>query len=84
MFPLSRRWMLVSAIGYGVLFSLALTGAVRIVYMLLGKTLEESVAGNLFLISSLLTGALSAYLCARSLKQAESKGSPPASLDKRD
>ncbi len=71
MFLLSKRWMMVAAIGQGVLFSLALTGAVRIAYLLLGKSLPESVAGNLFLLSSLLTGALCAYLYARSLKRAE-------------
>lgn len=66
MFPMSNRWKMVAAIGQGVLFSLALTGAVRIAYLLLGATLSDSVAGRLFLISSLLTGALCAYLYARS------------------
>ena len=49
--------MMVAAAGQGVLFSLALTGAVRIVCLLFGTTLPESVAGNLFMISSILTGA---------------------------
>ena len=71
MFPMSKRWMMVSAIGQGVIFSLALTGAVRIVFMMLGKTLPESVAGNLFLAGSLLAGALCAYLYSRHLKRAE-------------
>ena len=65
MFPLSKRWMMVSAVGYGVLFSLALTGGVRIAYWLCGSELSERAAGNLFLTSSLLTGALSAFLYGR-------------------
>lgn len=73
MFPFSKFWNLVAAIGYGVLFSLALTGAVRIAFLCFGLTLPESTAGNLFLVSSLLTGAFSAYLYTHSLKRAASK-----------
>jgi hypothetical protein len=72
--------MMVAAIGYGVLFSLAFTGAVRIVCLLFGTTLPENVAGNLFLISSMLTGALSVYLYARFLKHAKPKAAAPGPL----
>lgn len=84
MFSMSKRWMMVAAIGQGVLFSLALTGAVRIVWWLLGMALSERAAGNLFLISSLLTGALCAYVYARYLKQAEGKASSAAPHGDRD
>jgi hypothetical protein len=68
MFSLSKRWMMAASIGQGVLFSLALTGAVRLACLLVGLELSEHVAGNLFFVSSLLTGALCAYLYSRSLK----------------
>jgi hypothetical protein len=84
MVPMSKRWMMVAAVGQGVLFSLALTGAVRIVYWLLGATLSERVAGNLFLTSSLLTGALCAYLCARVLQHAKPKAEAEVPLGDRD
>lgn len=84
MLPMSKRWMMVAAIGYGVLFSVALTGAVRIAFVLCGATLSDRASGNVFLISSLLTGALSAYLYGRFLKGAESRLRAPASLDKPD
>jgi hypothetical protein len=77
MFPMSKFWKMIAAVGYGVLFSQALTGAVRIACWLLGTTLSVRAAGNLFMISSLLTGALSAYLCSRSLKQAELRTDGP-------
>jgi hypothetical protein len=66
-------WKMVSAVGYGVLFSLALTGAVRISCLLRGTTLPDDVAGNIFMISSVVTGALSAFLYSRFLKQAQPK-----------
>ncbi len=69
MLTLSKRWMMVSAFGQGVLFSLALTGGVRIACWLCGTTLSERAAGNLFLCSSLVTGALSAYLYGRYLSK---------------
>ena len=80
MFPLSKRWMMVSAIGQGVLFSLALTGGVRILCLLLGITLPENVAGNMFLVTSLLAGSLSAYLYGRSLKRTEPTAPAPTPL----
>jgi hypothetical protein len=61
----------VAAIGQGVLFSLALTGAVRIACLLSGTTLSERIASCLFLISSVLTGSLGAYLYARMRKRAD-------------
>ena len=48
MIRMSKRWMMVSAIGQGVLFSLALTGLVRIGFRLCGATLSQQAAGNLF------------------------------------
>lgn len=80
---MSKRWMMVAAIGQGVLFSLALTGAVRIACWLFGTTLPDDVAGNLFLVSSLLTGALAAFLYSRSLKNAELKTATGAPLGNR-
>ncbi|MBI2826748.1 MAG: hypothetical protein HYX69_18910 [Planctomycetia bacterium] len=81
---MSKHWMIVAAIGQGVLFSLALTGAVRIACWLAGTTLADRVAGNLFLTSSLLTGAICGYLCVRSLNQAQRKASSPTPLGDRD
>lgn len=83
MFPLSKRWMMVSAIGQGVLFSLALTGAVRLACLLVGLELSEQVAGHLFLGSSLLTGALCAFLYARSLQHGELKATSSAGASER-
>lgn len=71
MFPTSKRWKMLSAIGQGVLFSLALTGFVRLGCVLLGTRLPDSIGGTLFLVSSFLSGGLCAYLYARSLKGAE-------------
>jgi hypothetical protein len=62
-----KRWMLLSAIGYGVLFSLALVGLVRISLALVGLTLADSAAGNLFLVSSLIAGGVAAFMYGRSL-----------------
>lgn len=62
--------MMVSAVGQGVMFSLALTGGVRIVCRLLGTPLPEHVAGNLFLATSLIAGSLSAFLYSRYSKHA--------------
>ena len=84
MFPMSKRWMMVAAFGQGVLLSLALTGAVRLVCLLLGQSLPESVAGNLFLISSLLLGTLFAYQYARYLKDKEQGASARTTLGYRD
>jgi hypothetical protein len=75
MFPLSGRWRMVAAIGHGVLFSLALTGAVRIGGWLLGTPLPENVAGSLFLTSSILAGALAAFLCAKTMPATAAKPS---------
>ena len=79
MIQLSKRWKMVSAVGYGVLFALALTGAVRIGYKLSGHEMPESLPGNLFLITSVLAGALSAFLYGRYLKAIENQ--PATSTD---
>lgn len=70
---LSQRWKMVSAVGYGVLFALALTGAVRIGYKLSGNEMPEHLAGNLFLITSIVAGSLSALLYGRFLKATEAQ-----------
>jgi hypothetical protein len=67
MSPLPKAFKILSAIGYGVLFALALTGGVRIVAMLMGTTLSESMAGNIFMITSLLAGSLTGWLGVRAL-----------------
>lgn len=82
MFFLSKRWMMLAAIGQGVLFSLALTGAVRMACWLVGMELPQDVAGNIFLVSSLLTGALCAWLCSRSLPDVELNSASPAGIGK--
>ncbi len=74
---MSKLWMMVAAIGQGVLFSLALIGAVRISCLMFGWVLPESVAGKLFLMSCMLTGGLSATFYARYLKHAERKALDP-------
>jgi len=66
--PVANNLMILAAVGYGVLFSLSFTGAVRIGCWLVGMPLSERVVGNLFLGSSLLTGALSAFLYSRFLR----------------
>jgi hypothetical protein len=73
MFPPSNRWMMFAAAGQGVLFSLALVGAVRIGCLLAGHALPESIANSLFMASSVLTDALGAWSCSRFLRNA-----PPA------
>ncbi len=70
--PVAKPLMMLAAVGYGVLFSLSFTGAVRLGCWLVGMSLSERVMGNLFLSSSLLTGALSAYLYSRSLRPSTS------------
>jgi hypothetical protein len=71
MFLASKRWRLVSAVGQGVIFALALTGLVRIVCLLTGAPLSESAAGDLFLLSSLTAGSISGYLAARVMRRDE-------------
>lgn len=67
----SKRWMMVAAIGQGVMFSLALRGAVSFASVLLDRPLSERAGNFLFLISSLLTGAVCALAYARYARQAE-------------
>jgi hypothetical protein len=62
---------MIAAIGHGVLFSMAFTGLVRIVCWLLGTTLSPDVAGNLFLVGSILAGSLAAFLCVRTMAEAK-------------
>jgi uncharacterized membrane protein len=76
----SKRWMMVAAVGQGVLFALALTGCVRIAFRLFGTPLPNNVAGNLFLLTSLVAGSLSAYLYARSSKPAQAEATASATL----
>jgi hypothetical protein len=78
MASLSRRLQFVAAIGYGVLFALALTGAVRIACFLTGTPLSEHVAGNIFLIISLVAGSISGFVYVRTLKRPDS--APDSSL----
>ena len=73
MFPWPKPLMLISAIGQGVIFSLALTGAVRIICWSLGVPLSERVAGNLFLISSLVACSIGGFLYVRSLGHGQRK-----------
>jgi hypothetical protein len=78
MLALPKPLLIVSAIGQGVLLSLALTGAVRIAYWLVGAELSERVAGNLFLGGSLIAGSISGFLCVRYLKAKEANGEVPS------
>ncbi len=76
MIKMSKLWKMVSAVGYGVLFALALTGAVRIGFWLAGGELPQSVAGNLFLVTSAVAGSLSAFFYGRYVKAMEQQCSP--------
>jgi hypothetical protein len=78
MLTMSKPWLIVSAVGQGVIFSLALTGAVRIAFWLVGTELSERAAGNLFLLSSLVAGSISGFLCVRYLKAKEASGGMPS------
>ena len=82
MVPLSKRWKLVAAVGYGVIMSQALVGAVRFGYWLSGGSLSQAAAGRIFLVSSLLAGSFSAYLYVRFAKSAAT--SATASLPPRE
>jgi len=77
MVPLPKRWKMVAAVGYGVMMSEALVGAVRFSYWLAGGTLSQAAAGRLFLLSSLLTGSLCAYLYARFAKATATSAAAP-------
>jgi hypothetical protein len=77
----SKVLMMVAAVGYGVLFSLALTAAVRMVCLLLGTTLSASAAGNLFLVSSLLAGGVSAYAYDCRARRAVPQATPASLFD---
>ena len=68
---------MVAAVGYGVMISEALMGAVRFGYWLSGETLSQAAAGRLFLVSSLLAGSLSAYLYARFAKATAASATAP-------
>ena len=62
MMPTKRSSMLVCAIGYSVLFSLAFTGVVHICFQQFATPLGERGSSHLATISGMLTGGLSAYL----------------------
>ena len=81
MFLKSKILMMLAAVGYGVLFSLALTGGVRIACMLLGMTLPASAAGNLFLAGSLLAGGVSAYAYGRQSRRFAPQTAPASVAD---
>lgn len=70
---ISLRWLIIAAFGHGVLLTLAMTGAVRIVAQSLGHPLPDNVAGNLFLPGSLLFGSGIAYCYARSRQRATAR-----------
>ena len=77
----SKIVMMVAAVGYGVLFSLALTGAVRMACLLLGTTLSPGAAGNLFLAGSLVAGGVSAYAYGRQARRCERQSPTAGVLD---
>lgn len=81
---MSKGWMMVSAFGYGVLMSLALSGGVRIVGWLMGVEVTERLAGNVFLVGSLTLGPLFLGLYLRSLRAAAAEESKMAKLGARD
>jgi hypothetical protein len=64
----SKRWKLVAAIGYGVIFALAFTGALRIAAYLFGTTLPEDIAGTIFATTAAIAGTVSVLFYARYLK----------------
>jgi hypothetical protein len=81
MFLKSKILIMVAAIGYGVLFSLALTGGVRMVCWLLGTELPTKAAGNVFLTSSLLAGAVSAYASGHYARLSAPAALPSSAMD---
>lgn len=77
----SKVLMMVMAVGYGVLFALALTGGVRMACLLLGTTLSPSAAGNLVLVISLLAGGISAYAYGRQARRVSPQAPSARLLD---
>jgi hypothetical protein len=75
MFLKSKGWRLVSALGHGVMLSLAMNGAMRLISRHLGAPMSDHAAGNLFLVSSLLVGALCGYFGVRAMQQPDSNDS---------
>jgi len=66
--PMPKWWLVLIAVGQGVSISLAVLGSERLIGLTLGTTLPEGVAGKRFLVAGMVSGALVAYLYARSLK----------------
>ncbi|MBX3415287.1 MAG: hypothetical protein KF708_21560 [Pirellulales bacterium] len=69
MFLQSKRWKLIAAFGYGVIFALAFTGAVRIGAYVFGTPLPNDTANSIFASTAAVAGTLSVLVYARSLKQ---------------
>jgi len=57
--------MFVAAFGYGVIFSLAFIGALRLTAFLFGSELPEDLAGTIFAASSAIAGTVSVLFYAR-------------------
>jgi hypothetical protein len=59
---LSKPWMIVASVGHGMLLAMAISGGVRIVGAIAGQPVSPSLAGNVFLIGSLILGPIMGYL----------------------
>ncbi len=69
MLHLSKTLMILASIGEAIWFSVAMTGVAHITCSLIGTQLSEHAAGNLFMISSLLTGSIAACWTVATLKE---------------
>jgi hypothetical protein len=70
---LSKRWLLVSAFGHGVLAALGLRAVVRVWSALLGMKLSENTPGYVFLFGSLVLGSLFVAMTWQRIKHLERK-----------
>lgn len=55
MFPLPKYLVVIASMGHAVILSLAVSGIVKIVSGLMAMPVSQETAGNVFLISCLIT-----------------------------
>jgi|GEM_PF-6473972 len=68
MYTLSKGWNSIAAFGHGMILTMALIGALRIIGWFRGFEVSQQLSGNIFLIGSLLLGPLFVWLYRRTLK----------------
>lgn len=59
---LSKPWQIVASVGHGVMVGLAMAGLIRISGLLTGTPVSSELAGNVFLITSLIVAPITGYL----------------------